>query len=120
MNPKQKWVLESGVFFPIPGDTTLHSTPGMGIFEVHAVKSMSGVRIGLRKIDEEFDAYTYQTSISSPTGRLVRNQQTSQDTILTEPDDLGFFTIKRNYSETIELACVINYRSAPSLYQGEI
>lgn len=54
MDLKQKWVLESGVFFPIPGDTTLHNTPGNGVFEVHVVKSMSGIRIGLRKIADEF------------------------------------------------------------------
>lgn len=51
---KQKWVLEDGVFFPIPGDTTLHNTPGNGVFEVHSAKSMSGTRIGLRKIAEAF------------------------------------------------------------------
>lgn len=53
-NLKQKWVLENGVYFPIPGDTTLHSTPGKGVFEVHVIKSMSGSRIGLRKIAETF------------------------------------------------------------------
>lgn len=53
-NLKQKWVLENGFYFPIPGDTTLHSTPGKGVFEVHVIKSMSGTRIGLRKIAEEF------------------------------------------------------------------
>ena len=54
MHIQQKWVMESGVFFPIPGDTTLHNTPGNGVFEVHVVKSMSGTRIGLKRIADKF------------------------------------------------------------------
>jgi hypothetical protein len=54
MEVKQKWVKETGVFYPIPGDTTLHSSPGMGVFQVYEQKSMGGSRLGLRKIDDKF------------------------------------------------------------------
>ncbi len=51
---KQKWVKENGVFFPIPGDTTLHNTPGKGVFQVYEEKNMGGSRLGLRKIADNF------------------------------------------------------------------
>lgn len=54
MELKQKWVKENGVFYPIPGDTTLHQTPGMGVFLIYEEKSMGGSRLGLRKMADEF------------------------------------------------------------------
>lgn len=54
MELKQKWVKENGVFYPIPGDTTLHQTPGMGVFQIYEEKSMGGSRLGLRKMADEF------------------------------------------------------------------
>lgn len=54
MEPKQKWVKENGVFFPIPGDTTLHTTPGNGIFQLYQQKGLGGSRLGLRKMADKF------------------------------------------------------------------
>lgn len=54
MEEKQKWVKENGIFYPIPGDTTLHQTPGMGVFQIYEEKSMGGSRLGLRKMADEF------------------------------------------------------------------
>ena len=54
MEVKQKWVKETGVFYPIPGDTTLHITPGMGVFQVYEEKSLGGSRLGLRRIADKF------------------------------------------------------------------
>lgn len=71
-------------------------------------------------VDDEFETYSHKTSIKSPQNNLVRNQQTTMGTIIAPPDDLGFFTIKRDYSNVVELGCVLQYHSAPSLYRGEI
>ena len=54
MEVKQKWVKENGVFYPIPGDTTLHVTPGTGVFQIYEEKSMGGSRLGLRKMADKF------------------------------------------------------------------
>ena len=54
MELNQKWVKENGVFYPIPGDTTLHQTPGTGVFQIYEEKSMGGSRLGLRKMADEF------------------------------------------------------------------
>ena len=54
MELKQKWVKEDGVFFPIPGDTTLHNTPGSGVFQVYEQRGMGGSRIGLLKVADKF------------------------------------------------------------------
>ena len=54
MTMKQKWVKENGVFYPIPGDTTLHTSPGMGVFQVYEEKSMGGSRLGLLKMANQF------------------------------------------------------------------
>lgn len=54
MELDQKWVKENGVFYPIPGDTTLHQTPGTGVFQIYEEKSMGGSRLGLRKMADEF------------------------------------------------------------------
>lgn len=39
MEVKQKWVKENGVFYLIPGDTTLHVTPGTGVFQIYEEKN---------------------------------------------------------------------------------
>ncbi|MCQ2225727.1 MAG: ATP-binding protein [Paludibacteraceae bacterium] len=54
MEVKQKWEKQGGVFFPIPGDTTLHITPGMGVFQVCEIKGLGGTRMGLKKMAERF------------------------------------------------------------------
>ena len=54
MEIKQKWINEHGVFYPIPGNTTLHITPGTGVFLIHEDRSMSGSRLGLVKLADSF------------------------------------------------------------------
>ena len=54
MEIKQKWINEHGVLYPIPGNTTLHITPGIGVFQIHEDRSMSGSRLGLVKLADSF------------------------------------------------------------------
>lgn len=54
MEIKQKWILENGVYYPIPGGTTLHVTPGTGVFQLHENSSMSGTRLGLVHVADSF------------------------------------------------------------------
>lgn len=54
MATKQKWELNDGVFFPIPGDTTLHANPGNGVFRVYEQKGLGGSRLGLVRIVDKF------------------------------------------------------------------
>ena len=49
----QKWIYEQGLYYPVTGETTLHNTPGYGVFNVEASSSDSS-RIGLRRIADEF------------------------------------------------------------------
>ena len=49
-----KWVNECGIFFPIDGNTQLHQTPGIGVFELYQSQG-SDKRIGLRKISDKFE-----------------------------------------------------------------
>ena len=50
---KQKWIYEQGLYYPVTGETTLHNTPGYGVFNVEVSQSDSN-RIGLRRIADEF------------------------------------------------------------------
>ena len=54
MEIKQKWIMENGVYYPIPGNTTLHITPGLGVFQIHEDRSMSGSRLGLVRVADSF------------------------------------------------------------------
>ena len=49
----QKWIYEQGLYYPVTGETTLHNTPGYGVFNVEVSQSDSN-RIGLRRIADEF------------------------------------------------------------------
>ncbi len=49
----QKWIYEQGLYYPVTGETTLHNTPGYGVFNVEASSSDSS-RIRLRRIADEF------------------------------------------------------------------
>ena len=67
MEVKQKWVKENGVFYPIPGDTTLHVTPGTGVFQIYEEKETMIFKVkeneeGLFVIDEE-QIYDFTTKI---------------------------------------------------------
>ncbi len=55
MEIKQKWMMDGGVFYPIPGNTTLHITPGTGVFQIHEQNSMSGTRLGLVRLADSFE-----------------------------------------------------------------
>ena len=43
MEIKQKWIFENWVYYPIPGNTTLHVTPGTGVFQIFQEKSMGAL-----------------------------------------------------------------------------
>ena len=74
MEPKQKWVKENGVFFPIPGDTTLHTTPGNGIFQLYQQKSLGGSRLGLRKMADKFtfNFKVYDLGVDDVMAKIVK------------------------------------------------
>ena len=55
MEIKQKWMMDGGVYYPIPGNTTLHITPGAGVFQIHEQSSMSGSRLGLVRLADSFE-----------------------------------------------------------------
>lgn len=55
MEVTQKWINEDGIFFPIPGNTVLHQTPGKGIFQLYQSKNPSDKRLGLVKISDKFE-----------------------------------------------------------------
>ena len=44
------WIVESGVFFQIPGNIVLHVTPGPGVFELVQPGAPTDLRIGLNKL----------------------------------------------------------------------
>lgn len=48
-----KWIIEGEVFFPIPGNTTIHQSPGSGVFEVYFDENSR--RFGLKRIYDQFE-----------------------------------------------------------------
>lgn len=50
---KQKWIIDSGAFYPVPGGTRIWDTPGRGVFQVVEHPMQQG-RLGLAKLDEKF------------------------------------------------------------------
>lgn len=50
----QKWIIDSGVFYPIPGDTTLHLSPGPGVFQFYKNPDPRDGRLGLKRISDNF------------------------------------------------------------------
>ena len=52
---RQKWIDESGIFFPINGDFILHETPGPGIFRVARSPKPMDPRLGLVPVSDKFN-----------------------------------------------------------------
>lgn len=50
---KQKWINNGGVYFPIPGYSTIYSSPGTGVFQI--VVDPDTRRLGLGKISDTFE-----------------------------------------------------------------
>ena len=50
---KQKWIIDGGTFYPVPGSTRIWDSPGSGVFQVTEHPVNKG-QLGLTKLDEEF------------------------------------------------------------------
>ena len=50
---KQKWINNGWVYFPIPGYSTIYSSPGTGVFQI--VVDPDTRRLGLGKISDTFE-----------------------------------------------------------------
>lgn len=72
------------------------------------------------RIDEEFSADCYSIQIASRFPILLRDQETRIGTILEQPDENGFFTVKDSWSDEEVLCCILSYHDAPSLYRGSL
>lgn len=114
MEVKQKWVKENGVFFPIPGDTTLHTSPGMGVFQVYEEKSMGGSRLGLRKMADEFtfNFKVYDLGVDDTMDKIVKTWNSS---VFVEGDkNLGIiFNGLKGTGKTIASKILSNRMSMP-------
>ena len=53
-NSRQKWIIDGGTFYPVPGNTRIWDTPGEGVFEVCAHPINKG-QLGLRNIGDKFE-----------------------------------------------------------------
>lgn len=49
-----KWIFEGGVYYPVTSETSLHATPGLGVFNIESKRKDSG-DLGLRKVADEFE-----------------------------------------------------------------
>lgn len=74
MEIKQKWINENGIFFPIPGSTTIYTSPGDGVFQVVEHKTMTSERIGITKIADEFtfDFKIYDLGIEDTIEKIIK------------------------------------------------
>ena len=50
-----KWILDNGIYFPISGDSVIHTSPGSGIFELVKDSDPRSGRLGLHKLSDSFD-----------------------------------------------------------------
>lgn len=49
-----KWIFEEGLYYPVTSETSLHATPGMGVFNIESKKADSSI-LGLKKIADKFE-----------------------------------------------------------------
>lgn len=58
-----KWMEERGIFYPIPGNVVLHSSPGSGVWELVSDPDPRVKRLGLKKLSDKFtfDFKIYET-----------------------------------------------------------
>lgn len=71
---KQKWIDEDSVYFPIPGNTAIHETPGSGIWQVVTAQNPHDSRLGLIKLSDKFEFATkvYNLGISEFKDRIKK------------------------------------------------
>ena len=113
---KQKWVKENGVYFPIPGDTTLHDTPGTGVFQVYEEKSMGGSRLGLRRMADRF-AFPFKVYDLGVEGTMQKIERTWNSDIFVEGNkNLGvIFNGLKGTGKTIASKILSNRFSMPTI-----
>lgn len=52
---KQRWVNESGIYYPIHGEIILKDSPGPGVWQTYQSPSPHDMRIGLSKVADKFE-----------------------------------------------------------------
>lgn len=89
MEIKQKWINENGIFFPIPGSTTIYTSPGDGVFQVVEHKTMTSERIGITKIADEFtfDFKIYDLGIEDTIEKIIKTWKS--DLYVNDKKNLG-------------------------------
>lgn len=60
---KDKWMVDGGVFYPVPGSIVIYETPGPGIWELVQDPDPRTKRLGLKKLSDKFtfDFKLYET-----------------------------------------------------------
>lgn len=117
---KQKWVYESGVYFPIPGDTTLHSSPGNGVFQIYEQRGSPGARLSLRKIAERF-LFDYKIYDLGAEDIMVKIERTWNSPIFVQSNhNLGvIFNGLKGTGKTIAAKILSNRLGIPVLIVPE-
>jgi hypothetical protein len=71
---KQKWIDEDSIYFPTPGNTAIHETPGSGIWQVVTAQNPHDNRLGLVKLSDKFEFTTkvYNLGISEFKDRVKK------------------------------------------------
>ena len=110
--PYQKWMIEKGVAYPIPGSATLYHTPGDGVFQLMYDQQLG--RIGLQKISEQFtfDFKMYEVGC----GDILQHIQkfwNNEETIKTQ-NNLGvIFNGIKGTGKTIAAKLLCNQMGLP-------
>lgn len=71
-------------------------------------------------VGDEFSCWLMRETIPSAHPRLMADQSIRDGVILTEPDEYGFFTLRRTYSDEDQLCCIVGDHGMPSLYRGRL
>ena len=116
----QKWVNESGIFYPIPGETTLHQTPGGGVFQLFKNSNPADGRIGLVKLCDsfEFDFKIYDLGYSEVIDTIIATWES--DLYIKNKKNLGaIFNGIKGTSKTISAKLLCNKLGIPVIIVQE-
>lgn len=114
MEIKQKWVLENGTYYPIPGDTTLHLNPGAGIFKIYEQQGMGGSRLGLLRIADsfQFNFKIYDLGITDIMDKIEKTW--NSDVFINDQKNLGIiFNGLKGTGKTIAAKILSNQLGIP-------
>lgn len=86
---------------------------------IHKPQKINKKKTNEDLLEDKFDS-VYITTITTHSNTLTRETSTSRGTIVTTPNNDGYFLMNNRYEDSAHLCLLLRKKNSPSLYRGQL